>query len=216
MFGVMTWIRWSQFKEQNEYAKTLFSAAQNHLTEYSENGQLGVLQQVLYDNDEYKNQVKVNELVNNEGGKYSLNSLWPASVGKIDKEKYRREICYLKGDAQTYRQYQEYKTGGGEKPDAEIIALYDLLLPYVYDPSILDAAVSVEFTPEDGQVFSVLYSNKNEKFEYGSSDGKAVDITNREYSVRKQKNVRVLRSRYAVKSHQYKGTETFTDRCETE
>nr|WP_288884484.1 type II secretion system protein [uncultured Blautia sp.] len=187
VFGVMTWIRWSQFKEQNEYAKTLFSAAQNHLTEYSENGQLGVLQQVLYDNDEYKNQVKVNELVNNEGGKYSLDSLWPASVGKIDKEKYRGEICYLKGDAQTYRQYQEYKTGGGEKPDAEIVALYDLLLPYVYDPSILDAAVSVEFTPEDGQVFSVLYSNKNEKFEYGSSDGKAVDITNREYSVRKQK-----------------------------
>lgn len=100
VFGVMTWIRWSQFKEQNEYAKTLFSAAQNHLTEYSENGQLGVLQQVLYDNDEYKNQVKVNELVNNEGGKYSLDSLWPASVGKIDKEKYRGEICYLKGDAQ--------------------------------------------------------------------------------------------------------------------
>ena len=32
VFGVMTWIRWSQFKEQNEYAKTLFSAAQNHLT----------------------------------------------------------------------------------------------------------------------------------------------------------------------------------------
>ena len=51
VFGVMTWIRWSQFKEQNEYAKTLFSAAQNHLTEYSENGQLGVLQQVLYENE---------------------------------------------------------------------------------------------------------------------------------------------------------------------
>lgn len=187
VFGVMTWIRWSQFKEQNEYAKTLFSAAQNHLTEYSENGQLGVLQQVLYENEEYRNQVKVNELVNDQGGKYSLDSLWPASQGKIDKEKYRGEICYLKGDAQTFRKYQEYKTGNGDKPDAEIIALYDLLLPYVYDSSILDAAVCVEFTPEDGQVFSVLYSNKNEKFEYGNANKKGtVDITNREYSVRKQ------------------------------
>lgn len=187
VFGVMTWIRWSQFKEQNEYAKTLFSAAQNHLTEYSENGQLGQLQQVLYENEEYRNQVKVNELVNNEGGKYNLDSLWPASQGKADKEKYRGEICYLKGDTQTYRKYQEYKSGNGEKPDAEIIALYDLLLPYVYDSSILNAAVCVEFTPEDGQVFSVLYSNQNEKFEYGNANKKGtVDITNREYSVRKQ------------------------------
>lgn len=192
VFGVMTWIRWSQFKEQNEYAKTLFSAAQNHLTEYSENGQLGVLQEVLYENEEYRNQVKVNELKNDEGDKYSLDTLWPSSIGKSEKEKYRGEICYLKGNAQTYKQYQEYKSGKGSRPDAEIIALYDLLLPYVYDAAILDAAVCVEFTPEDGQIFSVLYSNIDDSFEYNSSNESnrgTVDITNRKNSIRKQRMI---------------------------
>lgn len=195
VFGVMTWIRWSQFKEQNEYAKTLFSAAQNHLTEYSENGQLGQLQSILLEDDEYRNQVKVSDLKNEAGGSYRLDEIWPSSKGKTDEEKYRGTICFLKGDAETYSHYQDYKNGTGKKPDAEIIALYDLLLPYVYDPSILSAAICVEFTPEDGQVFAVLYSNRDKAFEYNSKNNNkagsknSVDITNRKTSVRKQRMV---------------------------
>lgn len=195
VFGVMTWIRWSQFKEQNEYAKTLFGAAQNYLTEYSENGQLEMFQKVLAVDDGYKNKVDIKELKDINGDVYDekkLDILWPSSADKTDKEKYRGEICYLKGNRDTYKQYQDYKAGNGEKPQDEIIALYEMLLPYVYDTSILNAAVCVEFTPKDGQVFAVLYSNKNDEFEYNSVNSNTrgtVDITNRKTSIRKERMV---------------------------
>lgn len=98
VFGVMTWIRWSQFKEQNEYAKTLFSAAQNQLTEYSENGRLDKFRRVLASDGGYKNKVNVKDLFyseeeGSEAYEKRLDLLWPASAGKTDKEKYRGEIC---------------------------------------------------------------------------------------------------------------------------
>lgn len=195
VFGVMTWIRWSQFKEQNEYAKTLFSAAQNHLTEYSENGQLEMFQKALAVDDGYKNKLDIKGLKDINGDAYDekkLDILWPSSADKTDKDKYRGEICYLKGNSDTYKQYQDYKAGNGEKPDDEIIALYEMLLPYIYDASILNAAVCVEFTPRDGQVFAVLYSNKNDEFVYNSANKNTrgtVDITNRETSIRKERMV---------------------------
>lgn len=192
VFGVMTWIRWSQFKEQNEYAKTLFSAAQNHLNEYSANGQLGELQEAVSEDGNHVKVVDVESLRDTDGDKYDLDKVWPESKEKTDKDRYRDDVCYLMGDADTYKIYQEYQNGERQKIDKEIEALYDLLLPYLYDPSILNASVCVEFTPDDGQVFAVLYSNKNRTFEYdlsNSSDSGLVDISDRTTSVRKKRMV---------------------------
>ena len=47
-----------------------------------------------------------------------------------------------------------------------------MLLPYLYDPAILNATVRVEFTPEDGQVFAVLYSDKAEDFTHDETKGR--------------------------------------------
>lgn len=38
--GIITWQKWSDYRRQNEYAQTLFVAAQNQLTEYGANGQI--------------------------------------------------------------------------------------------------------------------------------------------------------------------------------
>ena len=43
--GIAAWQRWSDFKRENEYAQTLFLAAQNQLAEYGANGRLGELQE---------------------------------------------------------------------------------------------------------------------------------------------------------------------------
>ncbi|MCG4808401.1 hypothetical protein L0P46_11055, partial [Collinsella aerofaciens] len=51
VFGIMKWVEWTQFKRQNEYARTLFVAAQNQLTEYSESGQLTALKEQVTDED---------------------------------------------------------------------------------------------------------------------------------------------------------------------
>lgn len=94
VFGVMTWIRWSQFKEQNEYAKTLFSAAQNHLNEYSANGQLGELQEAVSEDGNHVKVVDVESLRDTDGDKYDLDKVWPESKEKTDKDRYRA-MCVI-------------------------------------------------------------------------------------------------------------------------
>ena len=40
VMGAMKWTGWSEMNRQDEYARTLFIAAQNQMTEYSQSGQL--------------------------------------------------------------------------------------------------------------------------------------------------------------------------------
>ena len=72
---MVKWIEWTNFKQQNEYAQTLFSAAQNQLTEYSESGQLTGLQKAMSDNKgNYLNQLEVTQLTAPDGNPYT--PLW--------------------------------------------------------------------------------------------------------------------------------------------
>ena len=147
VFGIMKWVEWTQFKRQNEYARTLFVAAQNQLTEYSESGQLTALKEQVTDEDgEYLHMVDVSKLMGKDGKPYDLKKVWPSSADKGDEaSKYQGEVCTLKGTAKDYEAYLD-----GTASD-EIKALYDMFSSYLYDTSILNATVCVEFTPEDRQ-----------------------------------------------------------------
>lgn len=187
VFGIMKWVEWTQFKRQNEYARTLFVAAQNQLTEYSESGQLTALKEQVTDEDgEYLHTVDVSKLMGKDGKPYDLKKVWPSSADKGDEaSKYQGEVCTLKGTAKDYEAYLD-----GTASD-EIKALYDMFSSYLYDTSILNATVCVEFTPEDGQVFAVLYSDKNKDFTYKDTDDRrgTVSIFSRETSYRKRRMV---------------------------
>ena len=92
--------------------------------------------------------------------------------------------------------------------EPEIKALYDMLLPYLYDPAILNATVCVEFTPEDGQVFAVLYSDKAEDFTHDETkegDG-TVSISNRS-KYRKARMVGYYGVDTPVKGHESESAE---------
>ncbi len=71
--------------------------------------------------------------------------------------------------------------------------LYRILDDYIYDKSILDAAITVEFDPAEGLVYSVCYSDMASAFYYGSAEGGgetgAVSISSRELSVRRERMV---------------------------
>ena len=53
--------------------------------------------------------------------------------------------------------------------------LFDLIEEFIYDKSILNACISIEFT-EDGTILAVYYSDRCDEFKYGSGQ---VDLTQR-------------------------------------
>ena len=54
--GILAWRDWADFNRENEYAETLFVAAQNQLNDYSADGRLDAMQKALRkgNTEEYK------------------------------------------------------------------------------------------------------------------------------------------------------------------
>ena len=191
IIGIMKWVEWTNFKRQNEYAQTLFAAAQNQLTEYSESGTLSELQGAVLDSQEIEetgdNLFANGQILRGKDGEpYKISKVWPQSEGK--GKNYRGTIYSVIGTPDDFKAYQ-----AGNDVDDDIRAMYDLLTPYVYDTSIFsDGYICLEFAPEDGQVFAVLYSDKAGGFEYNSGNANrtgVVDISNRKTSERKKRMV---------------------------
>ena len=179
----MAWQDWSDFNQANEYAETMFLAAQNQLSEYNANGTL----------EDFAKQTKnlspdavnLDSIYYEEGKAYSDESVW-VTVNKGTLV----SVCANKGD---YSRYAAGKTT--TSPTAPIV--YQLLEGYLYDTSILNDAICVEFSLEDGQVFSVLYSSKSnseeqEVFVYDNKNTSlrgTVNIATRYESYRKDRMV---------------------------
>lgn len=77
---------------------------------------------------------------------------------------------------------------------ADTERLYELLEPYIYDESVLDAAITVEFDPAEGLVYSVCYSDYADSFYYQKGertkeDRGSVNISSRTRSIRKERMI---------------------------
>lgn len=158
--GIVAWVHHADFVRNENYAETIYYAAQAELTRYRSNGQLGELEEYVMKNNQV---VPVEDIV-----------VTPA----IDREAYQNRLYYLKKDAGSI---DEGNPLGG------------LLAPYIYDGSIMDGVVCVEFDPGDGTVYSVSYSDENNAFTYekapGEEEEKEVSLLNREQDVRKKNRV---------------------------
>lgn len=183
VMGLMAWQDWSDFNQANEYAETMFLSVQNQLSEYNANGTL----------EDFAKQTKklspdavnLDSIYYEEGQVYSDDSVW-VTVNKGTLVSVRAN----KGD------YSLYVAGKDTtSPTAPIV--YQLLQGYLYDTSILNDAICVEFSLEDGQVFSVLYSAKSnseaqEVFVYDNKNTSlrgTVNIATRYESYRKDRMV---------------------------
>ncbi len=175
--GISAWIHWTQFKEQNDYARTLYGIAQNQLTEYSAHGQLEKKVAGRFRDDDGNDHHVIDfdslGLIDSKGSVIDLDTLWPARKNKTEKSKYTGKVCYCMGTAQDFDTYRSDPDALDEQGKQEVRMMYDMLVPYLSDASILEAVVCVELTPEDGQVYSVLYSNnaknKGHYFQYEDS-----------------------------------------------
>lgn len=181
VMGLLAWQDWSDFNQANEYAETMFLSAQNQLSEYNANG---TLEDFAKQTKKYSPaKVKLDSIYYEEGKAYTEDSVW------VTKDKGTLvSVCANKGD---YSLYAAGKTT--TSPTAPIV--YQLLESYLYDTSILNDAICVEFSLEDGQVFSVLYcgkanDNDEESFVYSGSDNNLrgqVNIASRYESYRKDR-----------------------------
>ena len=91
-----------------------------------------------------------------------------ANGGRSAKED---TIYCLVGSKEAYEKYLkgEYR----DKKDMEsrkYQVLYDIFSDYVTDQSVLSAAVALEYNPEKGLVYGVLYSDKNGPFTYTATN----------------------------------------------
>lgn len=172
--GVLAYQDFADFKRQNSYAQTLFTAAQSQLTGYSVRGQL----------DDLKD-VSVTPLM--------LDTVITPSGQAADKTSSGQEaksggVYCLMGTRETYEKFLAGDYEG--KTDSESMkyqALYEIFDEYLVDKSILAAAVAIEYNPEKGLVYSVLYSDRNSAFTYtADSKNGRVNICDRQEDYRSE------------------------------
>ena len=169
--GVLAYIHYAQFRKQNEYAQSLYLAAQTQLTRMSQRGALASLETLTADRV-----VPLGDIVTEDGESGSASLVYRSGDAR-----YQGTVCYLTGTAADYAAYL------AGTADEETTALYDLFSLYLYDKSILNATVCVEFDPAEGLVYSVLYCDTcgdTTAFTYDGA-GSSVNISDRTYAVRK-------------------------------
>jgi prepilin-type N-terminal cleavage/methylation domain-containing protein len=175
VFGLLAWQDHTQFLQENEYASTIFSAAQEQLSSYSRSGRLLEFQERIRSGEHYLRTLNVENLTDSEGEPYEEGRVWQQTTGTL---------CYAACAAGDYNAYlagtlsDEAKARG-----AEIVFL--LLGQTINDTALLNGAICIEFTPETGQIFSALYSDRAEELTYSETSGSRVDIRNRGEAYRK-------------------------------
>ncbi len=99
---------------------------------------------------------------------------WKACKIPSDKvSEYSGKTVYYaackKGD------YDNYSEGSLTNDTTSVHVVFDLIADSIYDKTLLDACISIEYT-EDGKILSVFFSDRCDKFTYGSG---GVDISQR-------------------------------------
>lgn len=217
VIGVSAWIKKLAFQEQNNMARSIFVAAQNQMTEYENNGQMEAFREIFQDPATYKSgtMLLANENAFVTGIKLRKNDkdvvlqeVWKQAASTVSADKkvtndnkpnngsekesaYRGSIVSVLLTEADYQNYVDAKNGKGTI-DSRKRAIYDLFIKYLYDPSILKAAVCVEFSPEAGQIMSVFYSDMQSAFEYNDANTSLeglVDISDRSAAYRSERMV---------------------------
>ena len=166
--GIMAGVHHADFVRNENYAETIYYAAQAELMKYRGDGKLKKLEEYVKKKEQV---VPVNEISDDYRATLTGEGELTAYNAKYDGRLY-----YLKKNAGS--------VGENDK-------LGELLSPYIYDTSIMDGAICIEFDPSVGTVYSVTYSDRNKEFVYeipGAVDG-AASLLDRRGAVRRKYRV---------------------------
>lgn len=199
--GLIAYTRLARFEKNEANARTLFQTAQIALTRRDTAGEL----------DDFRQKV----LLNGQAGAH----FDPAALTLTGEE--NEEIRKQKADELNKNIYALYYDKVTDD-DSDNELLRELLGDYIYDDSLLNAAICVEIDAASGQVYSVFYDTNADKLRFGKTDG-ATDIYDRSYDHRRHDSlvgyysaedrvnvVELQQTKLKVKNPRLSNTETLT------
>ena len=199
--GLIAYTRLARFEKNEANARTLFQTAQIALTRRDTAGEL----------DDFRQKV----LLNGQAGAH----FDPAALtltGEENEETRKQKADEL--NKNIYALYYDKVTDA----DSDNELLRELLGDYIYDDSLLNAAICVEIDAASGQVYSVFYDTNADKLRFGKTDG-ATNIYDRSYDHRRHDSlvgyysaedrvnvVELQQTKLKVKNPRLSNTETLT------
>ena len=199
--GLIAYIRLARFEKNEANARTLFQTAQIALTRKDTAGEL----------DDFRQKV----LLNGQAGAH----FDPAALtltGEENEETRKQKADEL--NKNIYALYYDKVTD----TDSDNELLRELLGDYIYDDSLLNAAVCVEIDAASGQVYSVFYDTNADKLRFTETNG-ATNIYDRSYDHRRHDSlvgyysaedrvnvVELQQTKLKVKNPRLSNTETLT------
>ena len=199
--GLIAYTRLARFEKNEANARTLFQTAQIALTRRDTAGEL----------DDFRQKV----LLNGQAGAH----FDPAALtltGEENEETRKQKADEL--NKNIYALYYDKVTDD----DSDNELLRELLGDYIYDDSLLNAAICVEIDAASGQVYSVFYDTNADKLRFGKTDG-ATNIYDRSYDHRRHDSlvgyysaedrvnvVELQQTKLKVKNPRLSNTETLT------
>lgn len=199
--GLIAYTRLARFEKNEANARTLFQTAQIALTRRDTAGEL----------DDFRQKV----LLNGQAGAH----FDPAALtltGEGNEETRKQKADEL--NKNIYALYYDKVTDA----DSDNELLRELLGDYIYDDSLLNAAICVEIDAASGQVYSVFYDTNADKLRFGEKGG-ATNIYDRSYDHRRHDSlvgyysaedrvnvVELQQTKLKVKNPRLSNTETLT------
>lgn len=222
VMSIIAWQDYADFKQNNEYARSIFQAAQVQLTQYAERGQLTELSAAVTNGKEAsRSEYMLSEqgnLMDSEGNPLNVAA---EADGTIWENGYSGNIYFLMAEKGDYRVYTDTLAGLSfaesralTARERRIKALYDMIDPYISDKAMLDAAICIEFDPDPkvALVYSVFYNHKAEKFTYESMESDTVIDGIASIQDRSSKARRKAKTGYYGVDTMARGTDTYISR----
>ena len=199
--GLIAYTRLARFEKNEANARTLFQTAQIALTRRDTAGEL----------DDFRQKVLLN---GQAGTHFDPAALTPTGEGNEETRKQKADEL----NKNIYALYYDKVTDA----DSDNELLRELLGDYIYDDSLLNAAICVEIDAASGQVYSVFYDTNADKLRFGEKDG-ATNIYDRSYDHRRHDSlvgyysaedrvnvVELQQTKLKVKNPRLSNTETLT------
>ncbi len=195
--GLIAYTRLARFEKNEANARTLFQTAQIALTRKDTAGEL----------DDFRQKV----LLNGQAGAH-----FDPAAGEGNEETRKQKADEL--NKNIYALYYDKVTDD----DSDNELLRELLGDYIYDDSLLNAAICVEIDAASGQVYSVFCDTNADKLRFVERDG-ATNIYDRSYDHRRHDSlvgyysaedrvnvVELQQTKLKVKNPRLSNTETLT------
>ena len=199
--GLVAYTRLARFEKNEANARTLFQTAQISLTRMETAGELDAFRRQVIEEGDTGDHFQNDVTVTDADGK---------TLVSRTKTELNQNVAALYYD----------RTGAAAGNHNALVER--LLGDYIYDDSLLNAAICVEIDAASGQVYSAFYDTNADKLRFGGTDG-ATNIYDRSYDYRRHDSlvgyysaedrvnvVELQQTKLKVKNPRLSNTETLT------